>query len=210
MDESSASASRKGSTPARAIDLDHPFIAAVGLVLVVFAIRSALDPLLGERSPFLLFTVSIVIAAGRYGTAAGLVSVLLSLIIGTAVFMARGFPPELLPNEWASLAVFIVTSAAMLSFAGHLTRARKREQQLEIAIQQQRTDAAMGSMAATLAHELNQPLAAASNYIGASKRLASELEGKAQSTVIVGLREAVREMKRLMREAVHDGDHGGH
>jgi C4-dicarboxylate-specific signal transduction histidine kinase len=177
-------------------DTDHRYISAIVLVGIAFVIRYALDPILLERSPLLLFTASVVIAAGRYGSLPGLLAMVLSLIVATLFFLAPGFPPVLSPDDVASIGVFIVTSAAMLSFAAHLNRARKRERELQEALQQQRTESAMGAMAATLAHELNQPLAAAANYVGAGRRMAASLRGDTQATLITGLGEAETQIRR--------------
>jgi C4-dicarboxylate-specific signal transduction histidine kinase len=187
-------------------DTDHPYAFAVALVLLAFAIRYALDPILLGRSPLLLFTVSVVVAAGRYGTGPGMVATGLSLLLATLAFIAPGLPPGLSPEHLASIGVFIVTSAAMLSFAAHLNATRARERQLVEAMQQQRTETAMGVIAATLAHELNQPLAAAANYIGAGKHLAAGLKGKGQAKLIGGLNEAEAQIHRVGEVIRHARD----
>jgi two-component system sensor kinase FixL len=174
------------------------------LVLLAFAIRYALDPVLNQRSPLLIFTAAIVIAAGRYGTGPGLMAMVLSLVLGTLAFMGPGFPPELSADDIASGGVFIVASGAMLSFAGHLKALRERETQLQAALNQVQTETAMGTMAATLAHELNQPLAAAANYVGAGKRMATTLDGELKSTLVSGLDEAEGQIQRageIVRQA---------
>jgi signal transduction histidine kinase len=183
-------------TSKRSPDLDHPYISVVLLVLIAFGLRLALDPVLLERSPFLMFTAAIVIVAGRYGTAPGLFATILSLILGTVIFLAPSQPALLAPDQIASLGVFIFVSMAMLIFAGHLKAARAREQELQAALRQRHTESAMGSMAATLAHELNQPLAAAANYVGAGKRMATSLQGEAQASLIAGLTEAEAQIQR--------------
>jgi len=185
-------------------DRAHPYVSTVLLVLVAFAIRYALDSVLLERSPLLIFTAAIVIAAGRYGTTPGAVAMILSLVLGTLVFMGIGFPPALSGDDIASLVVFVVTSGAMLSFTGHLKQLREREAGLQAELRQVQTETAMGTMAATLAHELNQPLAAAVNYVGASKRIAAGLKGKMQSTLLSGLDEAEAQIHRageIVRQA---------
>ncbi|HET9810299.1 MAG TPA: ATP-binding protein [Sphingomicrobium sp.] len=177
-------------------DRDHPYLMAIALVAAAFAVRLALDPVLLGRSPFLIFTAAIVIAAGRYGTRPGFLAMILSLVLAIAVFMAPARSEGLSADDLASLAVFIVTGGAMLSFAGHLKASREREQQLQAALQQVHTETAMGTMAATLAHELNQPLAAAANYVGASKRMAAVLTGDLQGTLVSGLEEAEGQIHR--------------
>lgn len=185
-------------------DRAHPYVASLFLVLVAFAIRYVLDPVLLERSPLLIFTAAIVIAAGRYGTVPGLAAMILSLVLGTLVFMGPGFPPVLSADDIASLGVFVVTSVAMLGFAGHLKQLREREVELQAQLRQVQTETAMGTMAATLAHELNQPLAAAVNYVGAGKRIAASLQGEMQATLVSGLDEAEAQIHRageIVRQA---------
>jgi len=182
----------------------HPYVSAILLVLVAFAIRYALNPVLLERSPLLIFTATIVIASGRFGIAPGLLAMALSLVLGTLAFMGPGFPPVLSADDLASLGVFVVTGGAMLSFAGHLRQLRDREAELQARLRQVQTETAMGTMAATLAHELNQPLAAAVNYVGAGKRIAAGLHGDMQSTLISGLDEAETQIHRaaeIVRQA---------
>lgn len=182
----------------------HPYVSAILLVLVAFAIRYALNPVLLERSPLLIFTAAIVIASGRFGIAPGLLAMALSLVLGTLAFMGPGFPPLLSADDLASLGVFVVTGGAMLSFAGHLRQLRDREAELQARLRQVQTETAMGTMAATLAHELNQPLAAAVNYVGAGKRIAAGLHGDMQSTLISGLDEAETQIHRaaeIVRQA---------
>lgn len=178
------------------LDVAHPFVSAILLVLVAFAVRLLLGPILISRSPFLLFTASTVIAAGRYGMAPGMVATAGGLLLGTFVFLAPGFPPQLTTEQSASLGVFIITSAAMLSFARHLRRSRRREQQLQASLQQVHTETAMGTMAATLAHELNQPLAAAANYVSAGKRIAAKAPPDVQESLLTGLNEAEGQLHR--------------
>jgi two-component system sensor kinase FixL len=126
--------------------------------------------------------------------------------VATLAFLDSGFPPVLSPDEIASIGVFVLTSTAMLSFTFHLRALRDRERQLEAALQQQRTDSAMGTMAATLAHELNQPLAAAANYVGAGKHMAASLQGDRKVALIGGLDEAETQILRagdIIRHARH-------
>jgi two-component system sensor kinase FixL len=188
----------------RVSDRRYPFVSAVLLVLIAFVIRYVLDPVLLQRSPLLIFTAAIVIAAGRYGAAPGLLAMILSLALGTFAFLGPGFPPDLSPDDIASCGVFIVTSGAMLSFASHLKGLREREARLQAELRQVQTETAMGTMAATLAHELNQPLAAAANYVGAGKRMAAGLEGELKPALVSGLEEAEGQIHRageIVRQA---------
>ncbi|HEV2125719.1 MAG TPA: HWE histidine kinase domain-containing protein [Chloroflexota bacterium] len=104
------------------------YVAALLLVGAAFATRLALDPLFGDRSPFLLFTLVVLIAAGWLGLGPALLAIGLSVLLGTWAFM----PPRyaLLPltgNEWTGIAVFVAISGAILILAHQLVRSRRGE-----------------------------------------------------------------------------------
>lgn len=180
----------------RSRDLQHPYASAVALVLIAFLVRLALDPTLHDSSPLLIFTAAIVIAAGRYGVGAGTLATVLSLALGCTFFMGLGFPPRLSWEFIAHIGVFLATAAAMLSVAGHLKASQESERRLHSSLQQAQTETAMRTMAATLAHELNQPLAAAANYIAAGKRLVGRRDDSALPVLIAGLGDAEAQIHR--------------
>ena len=177
-------------------DTDHPFLAAAVFVLIAYLIRQGLSPVLGQRSPWLLFTVAIVIAAGRYGVAPALLAIAMSLVIGLLAFVSSGDWSAIPAESVASLIVFLVTGAAMLIFAAHLKSSKERTIRLQSQLQLAHTQNAVGAMATTLAHELNQPLAAASNYIAATKRLAARLDGEEKEAVVSGLAHSEAQIRR--------------
>lgn len=70
----------------------------------------------------------------------------------------------------------------------------------------------MGEMASTLAHELNQPLAAIANYVQGCTRIASSMAGEQAATLAGALQEAAKQTLRAgdiirhLREFVTRGD----
>ena len=139
--------------------------------------------------------MAIIIAAGRYGTGPGLAATIISVVMGTA-FMTPEVPFRLSPDQITNIGLFLVASAAMLAFAAHLKTATERAMQLQAELQRAQTESAMGAMAATLAHELNQPLAAATNYLGACKRIGADLVPVQASKLIKGIGEAEAQIHR--------------
>lgn len=186
----------KEGSAAELKDTDHPFVSAAVLVIIAYLIRLGLSPVLADRSPWLLFTVAIVVAAGRYGVRPGLLAIVFSLILGFVTFLPSGGLSNIPAESHASLAVFIATGVAMLVFAAHLKTSQERAMRLQAELQQAHTRSAVGAMASTLAHELNQPLAAASNYIAACKRLVARLEGEQKPAVVSGLAESEAQIQR--------------
>ena len=177
-------------------DTDHPFVSAAVFVIIAYLIRLGLSPVLGDRSPWLLFTVAIVVAAGRYGVRPGLFAIGLSFVLGLFAFVTGRDGSSIPPESLAGLIVFIATGAAMLVFAAHLKATQERTMRLQAELEQAHTKSAVGAMASTLAHELNQPLAAASNYIAACKRLVARLDGEQKQAVVSGLAESEAQIQR--------------
>lgn len=71
---------------------------------------------------------------------------------------------------------------------------------------------AMGAMGSTLAHELNQPLAAVTNYLRGGQRILAQVPGEAVNTALKAMRAADRsamragEIVRRLREIATRGD----
>jgi signal transduction histidine kinase len=175
-------------------DTDHPFISAAAFVLIAYVIRLGLGPLIGHRSPWLLFTVAIVVAAGRYGVRPGLLAMALSFVLGLTLYPAAAYQSA--GEAITSLVVFLSVGAAMLVFAAHLKASQQRAMQLQSELNRVHTESAIGAMASILAHELNQPLAAASNYVTASRRLLEAGEGLAKPKVVAAMGEAEGQIQR--------------
>ena len=172
------------------------YVISGALVLGCFFARLALHPWLQQRSPLLPFTAAVVIAAGLYGVGPGLLAVILSVVLAIWFFVSRQGVAGLGPDELTSVLVFIVTSAAMLIFANHLRAARRKAEHLESELQHAQSNAAMGTMAATLAHELNQPLTAAANYIAGCQELASQTRSQKKPSLLKGLEKAEEQIQR--------------
>lgn len=169
---------------------------STGFVLAFFLIRLSLHPWIGQRSPLLPFIGAVVLAAGLYGVGPGLFAIVLSAIIATLFFILPSDGAGLDVDQIVSIAVFLGTGGAMLLFANHLRKTRERAEELELELQNAQANAAMGAMAATLAHELNQPLAAASNYVSACQQIVSNLDHERSRPVAEGLSKAEAQIQR--------------
>lgn len=181
-----------------------PYLVACLFVLGCLLIWTALGPALAGRSPLLPFVAAVVLVSGLYGVGPGLAAIGLSLVLALSIFAAPATRASLGPDYIPSVAVFIVTSAATLIFADHLRNARRRALLLEGELQQVQTAAAMSTMAGTLAHELNQPLAAASNYVAACRQLTGTIEEERGRPLVRALTQAEEQIQRagaIIREA---------
>ena len=105
-----------------------PWLGALLLIGIAFTARAILDPLLGDRSPFLFFTLVVLIAGARFGVLVGVAVAAASTVLGTWAFL----PPRyafgtMTSNEWTNVVAFCVTSVAMLIFVDKLTKSRASE-----------------------------------------------------------------------------------
>jgi PAS domain S-box-containing protein len=88
---------------------------ALCAVAVAMALRSLLDPLLGDRSPFLLFILAVIAAALYGGFWAGVLALIVSLVAGTFAFVTpRGELYTEGVDALANIATFAVTSGVLL------------------------------------------------------------------------------------------------
>ncbi|HET9428904.1 MAG TPA: PAS domain S-box protein [Allosphingosinicella sp.] len=96
---------------------------AVLAIGAAYLVRSALDPWLGNRSPFLAFTIPILLAAQFLGRGPAILSALLSLGIGVAQFSELGAPEEALVH----LATFAIVCVGIIVLAQVIDRARREK-----------------------------------------------------------------------------------
>lgn len=186
-------------------------LAAVAAGAAIVLVRLPLQPLLGAASPFLLATPGIIVAALFGGLWPAILTAFLGLWVGErALDLAHA--PALGPGgvliyfAFAAGFVAIVDSRRRL-----LTRARADAERMADMSQRLAKVArltAMGEMAGGLAHEINQPLTAISNYAGAAERLARKepLDGAALADLLANIgRQAMRARDIVARVRGHVG-----
>ncbi len=110
---------------------------AVLAVLVAAFARWILDPILGNRSPLLIFTLAVVVAARFAGMAAGVLASFLSCAVGVLLFVdTDAYLIPLHRNDQARLFVFMVTAIGISWFGGSLRRSlqavHERERQFHL------------------------------------------------------------------------------
>jgi PAS domain S-box-containing protein len=62
------------------------YVVAIAAVLVAVGVRTALAPVLGDRSPFLLFTLAVMTASAYGGFGPGIVATVCSMLAGASLF----------------------------------------------------------------------------------------------------------------------------
>jgi len=129
-----------------------------GLALVVTGLailaRLALEPWLGARAPYLLFTLPVLVAAGFGGTGAAILAALAGLAAGVAMDGASLRTHESLANA----GVYLLASGVTIVIAGRLGRLQTRS---AVAARQAETRA---KSVAVMAEQLNRLIDGASEY----------------------------------------------
>jgi signal transduction histidine kinase/ActR/RegA family two-component response regulator len=138
------------------------FAAAVSVVLVVFALRAALAPLLGLQAPLLPFLLGVLICAYLGGRGPALFASALTPVLATLWFTS--WPHDAPPLQWLAHVTFFLLLAVLTALIMH---------ELQVAVRRADDNAARaraGAQAllendrrkdeflAMLAHELRNPL----------------------------------------------------
>lgn len=104
-----------------------PWALALVAVAATFGTRWALDPVLGARAPYLLFTLPVLAAAIAGGTRVGLAAAAGAFLLATWQFVPpRGSLVLTSLDALLEAAIFLAVSAAVSVLAGRLREARLR------------------------------------------------------------------------------------
>ena len=160
---------------------------ALASILVATLVRAWLDPVLGNNAPFTTYFAAVMFTACYCGLGPSLVTIVAGGLLGSYLFTdPRGsfYIYEL--EHQITLTLYVCTGCFMALLGDWLSKAITRRKQAETELrlreeqlQQHHAELAyvarlstMGEMAASLAHELNQPLHAVKNYArGCVRRL---------------------------------------
>jgi C4-dicarboxylate-specific signal transduction histidine kinase len=165
---------------------------AIAITVVVTGIRYALDPILTNHSVFHFYYASVILAAWYCGFGPAIMNVALGAVIASYSFAPpRGSFEVAEAKHQFGLVFFCIISSYLAYLIHWLNRDIARRQQVErdlrasqeqlqlhqIELAHMSRLSIMGEMAASLAHELNQPLHAAKNYArGSIRRLLKNAE----------------------------------
>jgi signal transduction histidine kinase len=208
---------------------------AVLCMLVAFAIRYCLTPILGEELPFMLFIAASMVATWYGGAVPGITCLLLGLFLADHFFLVRGKPGMSRPDEilhilryifTASLGIFLIEiqNRGRLKLQAEVEMRARSEQDLKLAQAQLATHADqlekrvaerssdlaaqvafLKSFLYEIAHNLRAPLRAARGF---ADILANEYGSKLDSTAqhhISHISDAMTRMDDLIKDLLDYG-----
>ena len=179
----------------------HGFLLAAIVVAVAFAVRLALKPLIGNASPFLVFTPALMVAAFYGGPAPGALATVLSALLGSHFFLrALG---ESGVETWDRVALFLLVGASITSLSGVVRTTRRRLAESLWREQKARAQAEAANQAkddflALVSHELQTPVSVVIGWTSTIRMC--ELGGEA---LLDGL-DAIEGSARVLSKLVED------
>lgn len=143
----------------------------VGLCVPIALLRLTLSDLLGPASPFLTTWLGVIIAAWVGGLWPALIVGAAGYAVGHYVLISHGSPP-LGPGGVVIYLLFVLLMAVPGEVYQRMVERRKADRRLMEDMRQRLARVsrlnAMGELAGTLAHELNQPMTAIASYADAA------------------------------------------
>jgi signal transduction histidine kinase len=153
------------------------YAVAILCMLVAFAIRYSLTPILGEELPFMLFIAAALVAAWYGGAASGIASLLLGLVLADHFFLPKGKQPGM--SEPTEILLFFryVFTASLGIFLIEILHRNRRNVQREVELRA-RSEKALRTAQAELsrhAGELEMRVAERSAELTAQVKFLQEL-----------------------------------
>ena len=155
------------------VSLIRGYLTAVLTVVLALLLRMLLRPLLGDASPFLLFTPAVAITALYGGVGPGVVATALSTVFGSHFFLRP--VGELVIEQWDRVILFAVVGAAITTSSALLRRSRRqlaaslwREQKARAIAEA--ADHAKDDFLALISHELRTPMNVILGWIAALRQ----------------------------------------
>jgi signal transduction histidine kinase len=149
------------------------YLIAVLTVVLALLVRMLLRPLLGDASPFLLFTPAVAITALYGGVWPGVVATALSTGVGSHFFLLSA--GEQVIEKWDRVMLFAVVGAVITTSSALLRQSRRqlaaslwREQKARAMAEA--ADQAKDDFLAFISHELRTPMTVIRGWIAALRQ----------------------------------------
>jgi signal transduction histidine kinase len=172
------------------------YAVAVAITALITLIRYALDPVLSNNSIFTFYFASVILAAWYCGLGPSIMNVALGAAIASFTFAEPRGSFMIFEFRHRVGLVFYCTISGYLAYLIYWLKrdiARRKQVESDLRASQEQLElhqielahmsrlSIMGEMAASLAHELNQPLHAARNYArGSIRRLLKQPQQDAE------------------------------
>jgi signal transduction histidine kinase len=181
----------------------HGFVLAAVAVAVAFGVRLAVKPLIGNASPFLVFTPALMVAAFYGGPAAGALATVLSALLGSHFFLRTIGEPGV--ETWDRVALFLLVGASITSLSGVVRTTRRRLAESLWREQKARAQAEAANQAkddflALVSHELQTPVSVVIAWTSTIR--ICELGGEALREALDAIEGGARVLSKLVEDVM--------
>ena len=149
------------------------YVVAVLATSLALVLRIVLRPVLGNASPFLLFTPAVAIAAIYGGLVPGVLTTFLSTFLGSHFLLID--PGEPVIEKWDRVILFVIVGTVIAISASLLQRSRQqlaaslwREQKARAAAEA--ADRSKDDFLALISHELRTPLSVVLGWLSVARQ----------------------------------------
>ncbi|RZI75998.1 MAG: HAMP domain-containing histidine kinase [Variovorax sp.] len=172
---------------------------AFAAVMAALGLRFLMNPLLGQQGPYLILSLAIVVAAFYGGFGPALFATVLSVSIGTYLFIGSGPGQDVLqPQNISRTVLFLLIGLSIAVIGGRLRTSR---QDLAQSVRQLRASNRIKDNAmATLGHEIRNPLAALHTAQEVLRRAPDDAKRVVWASELIGRQ--VLQMKRMADDLV--------
>ena len=172
---------------------------AFAAVMAALGLRFLLNPLLGQQGPYLILSLAIVVAAFYGGFGPALFATVLSVSIGTYLFIGSGPGQDFFqPQNISRTVLFLLIGLSIALIGGRLRTSRH---DLAHTVRQLRaSNRAKDNAMATLGHEIRNPLAAVHTAQEVLRRAPDDAKRVAWASELIGRQ--VLQMRRMADDLV--------
>jgi len=177
------------------------YMLAAGAVAVAFFVRWALKPVVGDTSPFLLFTPAVMVAAWYGGIGPAVVAMVAGALLGNHYFLRAIGEPSV--EHWDHIAIFLVVSAVIAALTTVLQASRRRLAESLWLNQHAWSKAEAANQTkddfiSLISHELQTPVSVVLGWASAIRR--RQLRGDALDVALDAIERNAQVQSRLVQD----------
>jgi signal transduction histidine kinase/ActR/RegA family two-component response regulator len=177
------------------------YLTAVAAVALAFLIRLALKPLIGDASPFLVFTPALMVAAWYGGVGPAILATAVGATLGNHFFLRTIGEPGL--EHWDRVALFLLVGGLIMSLTTVLRASRRRLAEGLWREQQARAEAEAANQTkddfiSLISHELQTPVSVVSGWTSAIRK--RQLHGETLKVALDAIERNAQVQSRLVQD----------
>ena len=177
------------------------YVTAGAAIALAFSVRLALKPLIGNASPFLLFTPAVLVAAAYGGIGPAIFATVAGAVLGNHFFLRVIGEPGL--EQWDRLALFLLVGGLITSLTTVLRTSRRRMAEGLWREQKARAEAEAANQKkddfiSLISHELQTPVSVIQGWATAIRK--RQLHGETLNVALDAIERNAQVQNRLVQD----------